>query len=275
MTRIVVGVDGSDGASQALVWALGEAKRQGATVHAVTAWAFPTLAAITPFPSPTLDEFRHMAETTLERALAAVAGDVPDGVDVTRRVVQGSPATVLAAEPASGDTLVVGRRGVGGFERLMLGSVSRSVLRRTHVPTVVVPATPGDGHGVIVGLDKLDDRVVVAAAIEEADRRMTGCTVIHAVESGFADATLVGGEATEALMDAAHGLVADALTTVNAGDVKVDGTAVLGPAGAVLVEAAKHAELLVLGRRSHGILGSVADTCAAHAACPGLVVPTA
>lgn len=53
-----------------------------------------------------------------------------------------------------------------------------------------------------------------------------------------------------------------------------------GPAGAKLAEAGADAAMLVVGRRGHGgvlgiRLGSVSTACAAHAACPVLVVHTA
>lgn len=50
-----------------------------------------------------------------------------------------------------------------------------------------------------------------------------------------------------------------------------------GPAALVLVEAAKGADLLVMGSRGHGafagmLLGSVSDYCVARAPCPVVVV---
>jgi nucleotide-binding universal stress UspA family protein len=53
-----------------------------------------------------------------------------------------------------------------------------------------------------------------------------------------------------------------------------------GGPGAVLLEAAEHADLLVIGSRGHGgfaglLLGSVGQQVTGHSACPVVVVPTA
>lgn len=59
--------------------------------------------------------------------------------------------------------------------------------------------------------------------------------------------------------------------------VKVEATAVEGPAASVLVEASKDADLLVVGSRGLGgfagvLLGSVSLHCVSHASCPVVVV---
>lgn len=51
-----------------------------------------------------------------------------------------------------------------------------------------------------------------------------------------------------------------------------------GPASQVLLEAAKGAQLLVVGSRGHGafagmLLGSVSQHCMQHATCPTVVIP--
>ena len=272
MTRIVVGIDGSPGSRQALVWAIEEARRRRASLHAVTAWSFPALAGLTPLPSPTLDEFRQMASTTLDEVVDAT---VPADVKVTRHVRQGKPAAVLAGEPSVGDVLVVGRRGMGGFERLVLGSVSRGVLRRSHVPTVVVPEQPNRDGDVIVGVSGgPEDDEVIAAAIEYAGGTSATCRLIHAVELGVGAAGLGASRALEVMVEAGGQILSAAVERADATEVDVQSTAVLGSPAAVLCDAAEQAQLLVVGRRSHGILGSVAEACAAHAACPVLVLPS-
>jgi nucleotide-binding universal stress UspA family protein len=51
-----------------------------------------------------------------------------------------------------------------------------------------------------------------------------------------------------------------------------------GPASQVLLEAAKGAQMLVVGSRGHGafagmLLGSVSQHCVQHATCPTVVIP--
>jgi len=58
---------------------------------------------------------------------------------------------------------------------------------------------------------------------------------------------------------------------------QVERSVIEGPAGNVLVEAAKDAALLVVGTRGHGavastILGSTSNYCAHHARCPIVIV---
>jgi nucleotide-binding universal stress UspA family protein len=62
--------------------------------------------------------------------------------------------------------------------------------------------------------------------------------------------------------------------------VEIEHHIVEGGPGAVLLDAAESADLLVIGSRGHGgfkglLLGSVGQQLTGHAACPVVVVPTA
>lgn len=138
---IVVGVDNSDGAAQALRFAVEEAKLRKATLRVVHAWQFgyvglAGLAGFSPAGAE-LDELVDMAESALDAILQEFAPDA-DGVLVERRVVEGPPATVLVDESRETDLLIVGSRGHGGFAGLLLGSVSHQCAHHAACPVVIV-----------------------------------------------------------------------------------------------------------------------------------------
>ena len=62
------------------------------------------------------------------------------GVAFTTRCEFGHPVDMITriAQEEVADLVVVGSRGLGGFERLMLGSVSDGVLHHAHCPVLVV-----------------------------------------------------------------------------------------------------------------------------------------
>ena len=142
MQRIVVGVDGSQGARRALDWAVGEAKLRDAHLVVVHAWLEPAAVAVGSVVTAGGVE-PELFEETAERTLADVVGAVdttalPQGVE--SRVVAGAPAGALLDAAKDADLLVVGSRGRGGFTGLLLGSVSQQVAHHAPCPVLIVPA---------------------------------------------------------------------------------------------------------------------------------------
>jgi nucleotide-binding universal stress UspA family protein len=72
-------------------------------------------------------------------ALAALAAELEDGIDVETRVLEGDSAHALARETERLGLLVCGSRARGPLRRVMLGSVSSVVIRSAACPVVVVP----------------------------------------------------------------------------------------------------------------------------------------
>jgi nucleotide-binding universal stress UspA family protein len=138
MATIVVGVDGSDGAQEALRDAIQEARLRGAGLRVVTAWHVSTMAyggGLAPDVDPSM--FEKSARAALDAALAAL-GEQADGVVIERAVRMGQPAQVLVEEARGADLLVVGSRGHGGFVGLLLGSVSHQCALHASCPVVIV-----------------------------------------------------------------------------------------------------------------------------------------
>lgn len=142
MQRIVVGVDGSQGARRALEWAVAEAKLRDAYLVVVHAWLEPAAVAVGSVISaggvePEL--FEETAERTIADVVASVdTTDLPQGYETS--VVAGAPARALIDAAHDADLLVVGSRGLGGFTGLLLGSVSQQVAHHATCPVTIVPS---------------------------------------------------------------------------------------------------------------------------------------
>lgn len=150
MSGIVVGVDGSEHAQRALEWAAREAVAHGVpltvlTVHQTAARRWGTRPAAAPGAgeAPEKDAQRQAAREVAEKALAAL-GDIRPG-DADVRAVTGLPADELIRASSDADLVVVGTRGIGGFARLLLGSVSTQVVHHSTCPVVVVPSGARSG----------------------------------------------------------------------------------------------------------------------------------
>lgn len=132
-SRIVVGVDGSEGSAEALAWAVEQAARTGAGLELVTAWHYPVSYGFPVLPEVDL---AASARAGQDQAVAAAGVALPEGT--VHSVVQGHPAQVLRDASKGAELLVVGTRGHGGFAGLVLGSVSEHVVAHSHCPVVVV-----------------------------------------------------------------------------------------------------------------------------------------
>ena len=143
MAKIVVGVDGSDHAGRALLWAADEARLRGAELQIVHVWQQPLLYLFGDswVPAESQQEvWRDYAERATERLDAFVSeqGEALQGLVVGQTVVEGVPARALLEAAQNADLLVVGSRGHGGFAGLQLGSVSQQVAAHASCPVVIV-----------------------------------------------------------------------------------------------------------------------------------------
>ncbi len=136
---IVVGVDGSDGATRALRWAGHEAQRRHCELVVVHAWHVPVMLA-SPY-APTLaippGDCKHAGEEILAQALRELEPD--SGVAVTIRLVEGVADLELVAAAVDAALIVVGGRGHTGLTAAVLGSTSWGCLHHTDCPVAVIP----------------------------------------------------------------------------------------------------------------------------------------
>ena len=137
---------------------------------------------------------------------------------------------------------------------------------------------------IVVGVDGSDaSKAALAWAADEAELRGTDVLALLAwmptVAVGGPWPALVPVSASEEADESAETTLAALVEGVLGKEPKVHivERVVHGPAAAALVEAAGHAELLVVGSRGLGgftgmLLGSVSHQCAHHAPCPVVIV---
>jgi len=142
---VVVGVDGSEASQPALGYAFAYAASTGSGLTAVHTWWWEPLEGIS-LGEPWIGDWTQIANqegTLVSEALAGWSEKYPD-VQVRSHVVRGDPVVELLDKSRDASLLVVGSRGRGGFVGLVLGSVSRRVLKRATCPVVVVRSVGGD-----------------------------------------------------------------------------------------------------------------------------------
>ncbi len=139
---------------------------------------------------------------------------------------------------------------------------------------------------IVVGVDGSDGSVdALRWALAEATLRGATVDVIHSWHYPYAAYTeitgmaagVVTGEDLEQLGKEVLRLSVD-LAGAESSGVEVTPVLVQGAAAATLLEAAKGADMLVVGSRGHGgftglLLGSVSQHVIHHAPCPAVVVP--
>jgi len=293
MQKIVVGFDGSDGATAAVTLASSIAAASGASISIV--WVVPEARAsrsawgvLALGPADELDRAVHEAAAEeIEEVVTRLRGQ---GIACEGVVRPGEAPQALAdeAEAERADLLVVGCRGFGPIRSTLLGSVSQSVTHLAHCPVLVARHTTisgallaADGSegaleaerilGVLPGAGRVPVRVLSVAEVQHPLASGISPTVLHAaLEAHVAyviEAKAAHAQIAEAAAERLRAMGADATTAVRVGD----------PAVEVIEEAAAcGADLIVLGSRGltglkRLVLGSVATKVLQHAHASVLV----
>lgn len=186
---VVVGVDGSAPSRVAVDWAARAAglRRVPLTLAYVLPGATVQSWIQVPLPTAFLEDEQEAARQALTDARgvveAALAG--VDGVRLDEKILSGQPVQALADLSKDADMLVVGSRGLGKWERRLLGSVSSGVVQHAHCPVAVVhdqdPLIPHpDRAPVVVGIDGSPaSEHATAIAFDEASRRGVDLVAVH------------------------------------------------------------------------------------------------
>lgn len=275
---VVVGVDGSAASFAAVRWAAVTAARRYAPLHlvhaiGVPADAVPVLGRLL-FDTSGLRKVGDSALSAGRSIVQEAAG--PVGVTAVETFVESaSPVPALVGRSAAAQLLVVGARGLGAFERVMLGSVGIGLIRHARCPVAVVPdveeSVPRAPHcPVVVGVDgSRCSELAVGMAFDEASTRQAGLVAVTtwSRRDPLADAQ----EGASALLEETLAGFTRKYPEVGVRHVVAEGS----PAQRLLQESGK-AQLIVLGSRGRGgvvgaALGSVSQTVLQESLIPVLI----
>ncbi|WP_372913149.1 universal stress protein [Salinigranum sp.] len=291
-SHVVIAVDGSDEATRAARYGLGVARLFDARVDAVHVVARRALRLAS--TADEADRLRSRGEAVLGDAQTLAS---EHGLSIGTELREGRPAAEVAAAAVErdADLLVVGRQGVTGLGRRLLGGVTERLLHRTDVPVLVVP---GEYPADVTECDRLlvpTDGSENAAAAAPHGAALAGgvgaaLRVLNVVDLQAAGGVFAAGGLEEAFVERleaqgreAVDRLADDLRTSDP-DLRVE-TAVVtttefdGVAHGVREHVREEGvDLVVMG--SHGrsnlrrqLLGSVASTVLRTVDVPVLVVP--
>jgi len=297
---LMVPLDGSSVAEQALPVAAAIAHRSGTKLHLATVvQQLPVFPANSeePAPDPGLEQELRDQFTEYLKSTAEALGTT-HGVEVTYALLDGSPAQALADHARRAKRvglIVMTTHGHSGINRLWLGSVADRLLRRVKVPLLLL--RPKDGplqtefRHTLVALDGLSEgERVLEPAIELGSLcQNSQFTLVQVVEPPMALITRMAMHPAKMRSDwreleenCARSYLERVATRMRTRGLRVAtqmisargvGEQILGLAHAIA------ADLIVVG--THGargvermLVGSVADKVIRGALQPVLVVPT-
>ncbi|MEU4833198.1 universal stress protein [Streptosporangium sp. NPDC023615] len=276
---IIVGTDGSAGATAAVEWAADDAARADLPLRVVNA-VLRRPNDIPKFIVLEEDVITRDAQRVLAEAEATVRARRPF-VEVSTAMIEGPPPLVLRDQGQGAEEVVIGTRGLGGFAAALLGSVSMHVAGHAHCPVVVVHPATGPAHDEItVGVDDSDAcEPALAYAFHQAKLRGATLRAVHAWQLPVHAFAPEVAYAMDDIRAAQHAVVADRLDTWRQkypGVDLVEDVRCAHPVDA-LVEASGGSDLVVVGSHGRGglgslLLGSVSRGVLHHARCTVAVV---
>jgi nucleotide-binding universal stress UspA family protein len=185
---ILVGVDRSNASDAAVRWAAEEAQMRKLPITLVHVIAQTPTDSTGPRHGGITQEQLNLGREIVEQSRRIVEEFAGRGVvDVGTQVPYAHPVPTLVDASRSAHMIAVGDRGLGGFGRHLLGSVSFGLLHHAHCPVAVIhdrgslQQHTDDAVPVLVGIDGSPaSEAAVAFAFDEASSRAVPLIALHA-----------------------------------------------------------------------------------------------
>lgn len=257
---VVVGIDGSEPAARAMLWAAGEAELRGATLQVVHAGEVPPPReqpeALTSEIEAGVGDPRAYGRQLLADALATLAETHPR-VHSTALLRDERPSQVLLDLSESAALVVVGTRGRNRLAGLLLGSTSQRVAGHARCPVVMLserPVTADPQAPVVAGVSASQaGHAALRLACEEATLRGVEVIAVRSMAEteymvpGFGYVSFDAAQWQKEQQDLLDRSIA--LVRPDFPDLTITAKLVGTPAHVALVEESRGAALLVVGCR--------------------------
>ncbi|MDR3661009.1 MAG: universal stress protein [Mycobacterium sp.] len=187
---IVIGIDGSADGEAALRWAVGDAMlrhQQITLVHVVSplVGGYSGIGMSTPVWPQDLNEWQQAhGRQVLDEAAQMARSIAGQGLQIDTKISFGAVVPTLVELSTRTDMMVLGSRGLGAFNRVLLGSASSALVHHAHCPIVLVhaqaPSLPANAP-ILLGVDGSPGCVpAIELAFQEASCRNAELVVLHA-----------------------------------------------------------------------------------------------
>ena len=231
LRKLLLATDGSQYSEGAVREAISLAKQCSATLYAISA-----IEVVTDYEGLSIQRLEEMQEAEIGKQLEAVKSlAAGEGVTCETIVAHGDPHTAIVkeAEKRRADLIIIGRRGLKGLAKVLMGAVAARVIGAAHCNVLVVPraakiefrtvlvATDGSVHSnaaasAAIALSKqCGSRLIALSAMrDESERASAQEHVNKVVEQGKLEGISVEplnplGRSYDAIVETAGGRGAD------------------------------------------------------------------
>ena len=283
--RILVCVDGSAASDAAVAWATREAimRRMPITLmHAVppVVVGWPVGQLYMDMPNWQKENGKHALDQARKTLGANLSESEPPEIHTEMVYSSVVPALIDASKDAW--MIVAGSQGLGALGRLLLGSVTTTLIHHAHCPVAVIHSdermAPDSSAAVLLGVDGSPaSEAATALAFDEASRRGVGLVALH-VWSDVGVFPILGMDWRDRESEGQE-ILAERLAgwQERYPDVRVKPLVFCDKPSRWLLKESEHAQLVVVGSHGRGgfpgmLLGSVSSTVAQSATVPVIVV---